>query len=442
MNKVQSFKNIIQELKKLDLDKNQRRSFIESISQTRDDTFYQVQDLLSLRGMNKILLDNLWIEHLDQGELNFDECLDIQDVVIVFKEFLEARFENLEIDSIKYHDPKSNYDYVSWKRLIGDFHELESQWISLDFIWNDSGKQVCNIRFYIPGETHSYIDIPIKQKQDSNNLDTNLDLWKLKNIYEKGNLEALLQSSIHWVVAAYSDKLTGLYNGYYAEGLLERQEHNRSMIFIDIARFKQINDKFGQNIWDEVIQALWKFLQSKVRSNDKVVRLGGDEFAILFSNWDKKTKKEIEDGVEIFKSRLLEDPIDYQSGDNNIPIELSIWYSTSTLEENKSKEDLVLESNLMMIENKSSQWAVYRLVSALNEASDEVRLNTYAQIMRKPNSREFFFASMLKPEASRYFFPVLIELFSQEVFDQMPQEVQRDILDALEEIKKIDLIKK
>ena len=60
-----------------------------------------------------------------------------------------------------------------------------------------------------------------------------------------------------------------------------RHEHSLSIIFIDIDRFKTINDKHGHQIGDEVIKALSDCIAERVRDSDVLGRFGGDEFIII-----------------------------------------------------------------------------------------------------------------------------------------------------------------
>ncbi len=87
------------------------------------------------------------------------------------------------------------------------------------------------------------------------------------------------------------DRLTGLYNrGYIDETLTseieraERYGNHLSIILVDIDHFKQVNDNFGHQMGDKVLQAVAGVLSANLRSIDKVGRWGGEEFMIICPN--------------------------------------------------------------------------------------------------------------------------------------------------------------
>jgi diguanylate cyclase (GGDEF)-like protein len=65
--------------------------------------------------------------------------------------------------------------------------------------------------------------------------------------------------------------------------LARRQNRPIAVIFLDLDRFKYINDSLGHAVGDELLQCVSKRLLASVRRSDTVSRLGGDEFVILLS---------------------------------------------------------------------------------------------------------------------------------------------------------------
>lgn len=83
------------------------------------------------------------------------------------------------------------------------------------------------------------------------------------------------------------DPLTGLANRVKFESCLQRlfeeknQHNNHAVCFIDLDRFKQINDTCGHAAGDRLLVELSDSMQTKVRAEDTLARLGGDEFGIV-----------------------------------------------------------------------------------------------------------------------------------------------------------------
>ncbi|MGL4317573.1 MAG: diguanylate cyclase domain-containing protein [Pseudomonas sp.] len=92
----------------------------------------------------------------------------------------------------------------------------------------------------------------------------------------------------HLRLRAMRDSLTGLYNRASILETLECAitEHlggprTLALLYLDVDRFKQINDSLGHAVGDEVLKAFAQRLERCVRGSDVVARLGGDEFVIL-----------------------------------------------------------------------------------------------------------------------------------------------------------------
>ncbi|MDP1863721.1 MAG: GGDEF domain-containing protein [Thiobacillus sp.] len=87
---------------------------------------------------------------------------------------------------------------------------------------------------------------------------------------------------------AYHDTATGLanrtlFNDRIEQALVQSERHGRkfAVLFIDLDRFKAINDTFGHAMGDKVLQMVATKLQACVRQEDTVSRIGGDEFLCL-----------------------------------------------------------------------------------------------------------------------------------------------------------------
>ncbi len=89
---------------------------------------------------------------------------------------------------------------------------------------------------------------------------------------------------------AITDSLTGCYNRRFFEQIERReiQRHQRyesplTVMFVDVNRFKQLNDTLGHETGDAVLRAIGMMLRRQIRSSDYVIRWGGDEFMLLLT---------------------------------------------------------------------------------------------------------------------------------------------------------------
>ena len=88
------------------------------------------------------------------------------------------------------------------------------------------------------------------------------------------------------------DALTGLPNRSYLlerltwlQARLQRHEHRRfAVMFVDVDRFKLINESMGHHAGDAVLQEIGRRLLATLGDSDMIARVGGDEFAVLLSN--------------------------------------------------------------------------------------------------------------------------------------------------------------
>lgn len=103
--------------------------------------------------------------------------------------------------------------------------------------------------------------------------------------HDVSDKRALLRQMTH---QAHHDALTGLpnrvlFNDRLSQAIAQahRKDHQVAVLFLDIDRFKLINDTFGHAIGDHVLQAAAERLRSILRAGDTVGRQGGDEFIII-----------------------------------------------------------------------------------------------------------------------------------------------------------------
>ncbi|MBX5461335.1 MAG: EAL domain-containing protein [Steroidobacteraceae bacterium] len=110
----------------------------------------------------------------------------------------------------------------------------------------------------------------------------------------------LLEKQQHLDHLAHHDQLTGLPNRHYLAAHLpeaiadaRRTGSSLAVLFLDLDRFKHINDSRGHEVGDQLLKTVAQRIRSTVRTEDVVVRMGGDEFIVVLKN--VKTPKLVND---------------------------------------------------------------------------------------------------------------------------------------------------
>lgn len=162
---------------------------------------------------------------------------------------------------------------------------------------------------------------------------------------------------------AYYDPLTGVANRVLFYKIAEKfynnsKRHNSllGLMFIDIDKFKNINDTYGHKIGDEILISVSKILTNSTRKEDLVSRFGGDEFVILLPSL--KNYRDIEN----IASRIVNDENKILKLDENeIKISLSLGISLYPNDGDNIDELIVKADKAMYIaKNKGgNKWFHY-----------------------------------------------------------------------------------
>jgi diguanylate cyclase (GGDEF)-like protein len=83
-----------------------------------------------------------------------------------------------------------------------------------------------------------------------------------------------------------TDPLTGLANRRALEAHLRGPRAGATLLVVDVDRFKQVNDRFGHDVGDQVLRRIGRILRDGVRTGDMAARLGGDEFVLVLDTAD------------------------------------------------------------------------------------------------------------------------------------------------------------
>lgn len=149
-----------------------------------------------------------------------------------------------------------------------------------------------------------------------------------------------------------SDPLTGLLNRRglldQLERALSRGNHTLALIFCDLDRFKEVNDRYGHAVGDALLLELTHRLQTVLRSQDSLARLGGDEFVVLIEELHQ------DDDALLLAERLrdaLSEP--WQHNGEELSLSMSMGVALGQGQASVTAEELLRRADLTMYQVKS-----------------------------------------------------------------------------------------
>ncbi len=185
------------------------------------------------------------------------------------------------------------------------------------------------------------------------------------------------EAQLHWL--AYHDSLTGLGNRSQFNEELEREllvasqrGTNLAVLFIDLDRFKLVNDSFGHAAGDELLLTLAQRFKSAVRGGDIVSRFSGDEFVVLCRN-----VPDVEVAVSLATeySRLLAEPVELATG-RNVVVTSSVGVSF-VARGLQSAQDILQQADVAMFQAKNKGRSRVEVFDESLRAKSVARLEIY-----------------------------------------------------------------
>lgn len=183
-----------------------------------------------------------------------------------------------------------------------------------------------------------YSATPIKQ--ENNTLTGSVMIFR--DVKEKRSME----KNLNW--QAKHDPLTGLINRREFDDRLNKiisssnkSDREHAVCYIDLDRFKLVNDSCGHQAGDELLKKISDRLKKIARDTDTVARLGGDEFAVIMYSCNLDKAKLI---AEIFREEVFNTKFDWHGKSISITASIGIVplnVSTTSLTDLKRVADLI-----------------------------------------------------------------------------------------------------
>lgn len=220
----------------------------------------------------------------------------------------------------------------------------------------------------------------------------------LNDITRRKNAEDKIQRQAHY------DSLTGLPNRILfidrlnlALAATKRHPQKVGVLFLDLDRFKQVDDALGHTVGDALLQKVAKRLESAIRDGDTVARLGGDEFAILLVNIDR-----VEDVIGIAQKilDLFLSPIQLKG--HELYITSSIGISIAP-EDGKDSERLFRNADTAMYRAKEQGRNRYQFfVPEMNlKVQERLSLETAMRVMLHDNQLILYYQPLVDLQTGR-----------------------------------------
>lgn len=190
---------------------------------------------------------------------------------------------------------------------------------------------------------------------------------------------------------ALYDQLTGLPNRsllqdrlyqYLAEA--KRSKHLLGVIFLDLDRFKYINDSLGHAAGDTLLQMAAQRMQGCLRDNDTVARFAGDEFVVILSGF-----RDLQNLPHIAQKLLQSLAAPYQLEGREVLSSASLGIATYP-QDGTTIEQLMRNADTAMYEAKEAKGNTYRLFSREMEHKLSQRLEMETSLRLALHREEFF----------------------------------------------------
>lgn len=163
------------------------------------------------------------------------------------------------------------------------------------------------------------------------------------------DVTAMRRAQERSAVDAATDALTGVLNRRgLEEQLLTGPAHRpgpRAVLFIDLDRFKPVNDTYGHGIGDELLRSVASRLRQQIRDNDLLARMGGDEFVLVLTDIDAVAVQGAAERV----AAALSEPFRL---DRDLTVTIGASIGVATDDGDRDLESLMVEADAAMYAQK------------------------------------------------------------------------------------------
>ncbi|MDD5035029.1 MAG: EAL domain-containing protein, partial [Methylococcaceae bacterium] len=208
------------------------------------------------------------------------------------------------------------------------------------------------------------------------------------------------------VQMAYYDELTGLANrallrDHIDLALAQASRHQSSMalLFLDLDRFKNINDSLGHSMGDRLLKGVAERLRACIRCGDTVARMGGDEFVVVLNDLSRGAEQAVAESGRVAEKigQVLASPFRIQ--DHEITATFSIGIALCP-RDGENGEELIKQADAAMYSAKALGRNNYQFYTPEMGSQGIHRLTLESDLRRALERDEF--ELYFQPQFSRY----------------------------------------
>jgi diguanylate cyclase (GGDEF)-like protein/PAS domain S-box-containing protein len=249
-----------------------------------------------------------------------------------------------------------------------------------------------------------YMDIRFKQHQSNTNFTEFIGRIQGRRLDKEGvgqnnikwtetllivisDVSELKKSEERIQYQAYHDALTGIPNRTMlydqlesALSLAKRQDAYGALVFMDLDRFKNVNDSLGHHTGDELLVEFTKRVRNHIRKEDLLVRMGGDEFVILLAE-QHHNNNIMAVNAQRFSEHIdasLSEPILVQ--EHSFQVSLSMGIAIFPFHDSDSINDVVRQADTAMYQAKSDGRGLVRFFHSNMQDTARQRMTLEAEL--------------------------------------------------------------
>ncbi len=350
-----------------------RKNFAVKKAATRD-------ELTELENSTLLLTDNL--EALqDQVESTNDQLREQILTVTRSKDFLQRLFDNANLFILT---QDTFYRFTQSNAFFDHYFMTEQQKAFVDLLIDDADRnELIQKSVDLLAQKIASFQQEVWMKTKGNQL--LMVAWTHTLVASENGVNQILsigiditqrkqdEHALQWL--ANNDSLTQIGNRRVFHATLEKmlaQKSEGAVVFIDVNRFKQINDIYGHLVGDQVLIEIADKLKSHVREKDLVCRLAGDEFTLILAGVNQKSLQ-----------KILIQLASHLSGTLVLDDERRVDYTASLgaalfPEHGEDPQTLIVHSDMAMYQAKKkglNHWHIFDFGDdSLQEQKDEHRL--------------------------------------------------------------------